>query len=100
MARVPGFVKWVLAPLAAGALGFYVVAPMFRGKVPLPKFVEKAASLARPRSEAAPEEAPQAPNVKVDVKPVPDEEQPRRRSDASDTAPYVVLPRIVSGFEA
>ena len=88
MGRVPGFVKWVVAPLAAGAAGFYVVAPMFRGKVPLPKFVEKAASLAAPRPdgpETAPPETPQAPEVRVNVKPVPVEGRPARRRRGDQT---------------
>lgn len=98
MGRALGkFGKWVVGPVAAALVGYFLLGPRFAGKVPLPQAVqesvEKIAPGIAPRpapEESAPlqDESPASPQISVAVKPVeeravaakPEEEpRPRRR---------------------
>ena len=76
MGRVAWPVKWVLGPMIATALGYYVVGPRYAGKVP--DAVKKGVERIAPDLVKAPEGSA-APHVSVGVKPV-EEPPPRRRS--------------------
>lgn len=101
MARVPGFVKWVLGPLLAGVLGYTVVAPRLGGKIPLAKLGIPALGGTKtipapepPAEESKPPENPgdastaapsPAPSVTVGVKPVAEATtEPRREREREE----------------
>ena len=98
MGRVPGIVKWLLAPALAAFVGYGVIGPRMAGRVTIPKVVQERVDGLAP--EPAAQETPAAPPPKVTVEARPladlpakdDARRPRRKRHRRAVTPAEAPP--------